>query len=113
MVYAPDMRIPVLFTKVSGAEAYLVEGDAPVPAGAYVVRFTLPARNSGHVIGCHCCTPRGPAADALAAMFRARATGSAPFFSQVAVLASEAGEAVVRAAIEEDLIASARYKISI
>ncbi len=106
------MRIPLLFSPDAGADAYLVEGDAAVPPGVYTMRFTLPAGRFGHAAGCNCCTPRGPAADALAAMFRARATGSAPFFKQIAVVASAAGEAAVRAAVEQDVLAGARFRIA-
>jgi hypothetical protein len=112
MVSAPDMRIPVLFNQDAAAAAYLLEGDATAPKGAYAVRFTLPAAGFGHAIGCACCTPRGPAANALAELFRARATGAAPFFSQVVVVASPAGIAAIRAAIEQDVLANARFRIT-
>jgi hypothetical protein len=45
-------------------------------------------------------------------MFQARARGSAPFFKRVVVLASPDGEAAIRAAIEEDVVTRARYKIA-
>ncbi len=103
-----DMRIPVLFGGDPGPdEAWLVEDGADMPAG-YAVRFTAAAK-FGHVAGCSCCTLRGPAADALTRMFRARATGMAPFFKKIRVLASPAGQAAVRAALEEDVVTSARY----
>ena len=46
---------------------------------------------TGHLPGCSCCVARSPAATALAAVFRARATGAAPYFSRLLVLASPAG----------------------
>jgi hypothetical protein len=80
-----------------------------MPEAGYAVRFALPARKFGHGVGCACCSPRGPAADALTRMFRARATGTAPFFRNVRVLASAAGEEAVREALEGDLVTAARY----
>jgi hypothetical protein len=112
MKFASDMRIPVLFgaPEAEVDDAYLTEGNAePVPSG-YAESFTLPAAQFGHVIGCTCCTPRGPAADALSRLFRARATGSAPFFKRVIVRASPAGEAAIRAAIAGDILTAARYR---
>jgi len=53
---------------------------------------------------------RSPAAEALAQLFRARATGAAPYFSRVVVLASAAGEAALRAALAQDALAQARYR---
>jgi hypothetical protein len=90
-------------------DAFLVEGPFEAPKGAYTQRFALP--KSGHLIGCACCAPRGPASQALAAMFRARATGAAPFFKSVTILASPAGEDAVRAAVAGDVLTAARYRL--
>ncbi|OYV32961.1 MAG: hypothetical protein B7Z81_12040 [Acidocella sp. 20-61-6] len=103
-----DMRIPVVFGgQARPDEAVLVEDGQNMPAQGYALRFSrgLP----GHALGCACCTLRGPAADALGKLFRERATGAAPFFKQVRVLASAAGEAMVRDAIAEDIVTRARY----
>jgi hypothetical protein len=107
-----DMRILIVFGGWAPGDAVLAEGDALVPAGAFVMRFSLPAGGLGHVAGCACCAPRGPAAAALAAMFRARATGAAPFFGRVVVVATPAGEAAVRAAVAEDVVAAARFMVA-
>lgn len=107
-----DMRIPVLFggnTAAEAMDAWLVEANATPPPSGYAHRFTLPAPGFGHAIGCNCCTPREPAADALASMFRARITGTAPFFKRVLVLASPAGEAAIREALTKDVMTVARY----
>jgi hypothetical protein len=120
MKSAPDMRIPVLFGRpmhTGGGEAndaWLVEDGATMPPDGYAVRFALPAQKfgaagSGHSIGCACCTLRGPAADALTRMFRERAIGAAPFFKRIRVLASPAGEAAVRDALQGDVVTAARY----
>ncbi len=105
------MRVLIVFGGWAPGDVVLAEGDTPVPAGAYVQRFTLPADGLGHVAGCACCAPRGPAAAALGALFRARATGAAPFFGRVVVVATPAGEAAVRAAVAEDVVAAARFVV--
>jgi G3E family GTPase len=83
-----------------------------MPATGYAVRFALGPGQPGHLAGCACCTLRGPAADALTTMFRARATGAAPFFTRVVVLASPDGQAAVRAALTQDVVTRARFRLS-
>jgi hypothetical protein len=110
MLQATDMRIPILFgIQPETGDATLVEDGQDMPAGGYAMRFSLPA-TLGHKLGCACCTLRGPAADALGRMFRARATGAAPFFKRVVVLASASGEAAVREALARDVLTAARYR---
>jgi hypothetical protein len=89
----------------------LIENGLEPPIPGYAEHFKLPRAKFGHVIGCNCCTPRGPAADALARLYRARATGAAPFFKSVMVLATAAGEAAVREAIAGDVLTAARYRL--
>jgi hypothetical protein len=107
------MRIPVLFGDVQAErdDVYLTEGNAEPVLSGYAERFTLPEAKFGHEIGCNCCTPRGPAADALARLFRARATGTAPFFKRLIVHASPAGEKAIRNAIARDVVTAARYRL--
>jgi hypothetical protein len=103
------MRIPVLFnTTPEPDDATLVEDGHDMPATGYAIRFT--ATQPGHIIGCTCCTLRGPAADALGQMFAARARGQAPYFHRVIVLASPAGEAAIRQALAGDVVCAARFK---
>lgn len=106
------MRIPVVFGGAPApGDAVLTEGDAPAPPGGYEIRFSLPGHPDSHPIGCTCCAPRGPAAEALAAAFRDRATGKAPFFTRVLVAAvSPAGEGAVRAALAQDALVAARFR---
>jgi G3E family GTPase len=100
-----DPRIPIVMGGEPGPEdAVLVEAGWPAPAQSEV--FTL----ATHAAGCLCCAGRSGAAEALARLFRARATGSAPFFSRVVVLASPAGQAAVARALGEDVLAQARYR---
>jgi hypothetical protein len=106
------MRIPIVMGGVAGGEdAVLVEDGHAMPAAGYAVRFALGSAKSGHVAGCACCTLRGPAADALSALFRARATGVAPLFKRLVVLASAEGEAAVEAALVEDVVSAARFRL--
>lgn len=107
---ATDMRIPILIGgDPEPADAVLVEDGLDMPKTGYAVRFTpaLP----GHALGCACCTARGPVAEALGRLFRERATGKAPFFARILVLASAAGENAVRMAVAEDVMTSARYRL--
>ena len=105
------MRIPLTFGPPKPGDALLIEGDRPAMSGYHTTRFTLPPPTFGHLTGCACCTPRGPTATALATLFRARATGAAPFFTRIAVAASPAGEAAVRAAVRGDVLAAARFAL--
>ena len=102
MVVFLDARIPLRF---AGAEqagpvaAWLIQGDAPAPPRAPVVHFALPDRLPGHPVGCACCTPRGPVAEALSRLFLARVRGEVAFFRQViAVPADAAGRDAILAA---------------
>ncbi len=105
------MRIEIVMGGAPRADdAVLLETGQTPPAQGYVVGFS--AAKPGHMAGCTCCTPRGPLADALTAMFRARATATAPFFKRVVVIATPAGEAAVRDALATDTLSGARYKLS-
>jgi hypothetical protein len=102
-----DARIPVFFaTTPAEAEgvAWLVE-DAAVAA--------WDSGEAGHVAGCACCVARGPVAEALGRLFRARAVGEVPFFTCLGVVpASAAGEAAVRQALATDGLAAACYRLA-
>ena len=105
-----DARIPVLLgTDPSPGDAALVEMDAVPPPGVPHVAFTAA---SPHAPGCACCAARTGAALALDRLFLLRARGEMPFFRQVAaVLATAAGEASLRATLDEDPVVSARYRL--
>jgi hypothetical protein len=109
-----DPRIAVRIApaaEVGAAEvgaAALIEGAGPT-AGS-VAHYSLPA--TAHALGCACCLPRGPAAVALGRLFLARARGEAPLFDTVvAVTRTPAGEAAVRAALADDLVTRARFRL--
>jgi hypothetical protein len=107
----PDPRIPILFGGHPGpTDALLVESGQPAPKSAYAVTFTL---TPTHPSGCTCCTPRGPAADALAALFQARARATAPYFTRIIALTSPAGESALRDALSHDLVTRSRYRLGV
>ncbi len=115
MATQADSRIAVRFGSAAEAAgaALLIEagGDAgaAVPGGA-VAYFALPV--SAHALGCACCLPRGPVAVALGRLFLARARGEAALFGQVvAVTSSAAGRAAVRAALQDDVVTRARFRL--
>jgi hypothetical protein len=111
-----DDRVPVRFGPAGSAgpdEALLVEGEAAVPAGYPLARFRLAPGLAGHPVGCTCCAPRGPVAEALGRLFLARARGEVAFFqSVVAMVATPAGETSVRAALADDQIAAGRFRLA-
>jgi hypothetical protein len=115
MVELPDDRVPVWFGSGEAAgpdAALLVEGDTVVSAGHVMARFRLGPGLTGHPVGCTCCVPRGPVAEALGRLFLARARGEAAFFrSVVAVVATQAGEAAVRAELGEDQVSAGRFRL--
>jgi hypothetical protein len=116
MVNEADGRLAVRFGLGEDAEpgeALLAEGEDPLPPGHPVARFSLRPGLRGHPIGCACCSPRGPVAEALGRLFLARARGEVAFFrSVVAVTATPAGEAAVRAALAEDQVSAGRFRLA-
>jgi hypothetical protein len=116
MIEPSDDRVPVRLAAADTArpdEALLVEGTAAVPWGRPLARFVPLPGVFGHAPGCTCCTPRGPVAEALGRLFLARARGEVAFFgSVVAVTATAAGEAAVRAALAEDQVSAGRFRLA-
>ena len=114
-----DARVPVRIGAVAEAgpdDALLIEGDGPAPDGVPLERFRVPVFEIGpagpHRIGCACCTPRVPVADALARLFLARARGDSGFFQSVlAVPLGAAGAAAIRAALDSDQMAASRFRL--
>jgi hypothetical protein len=105
-----DGRIPVYLGGVPGPQdAVLVEDGRDMPEAGHAMRFVAP--KLGHQPGCSCCTARGPAANAFSALYRDWATGTAPYFQRVLVLASLPGEADVKAALDKDAVTRARFKL--
>ena len=87
-------------------EAVLVEG-AEEPAARAFERF-----DAEHAIGCACCGARSPAATALDRLFQRRVRGQIDFFKGVvAVTTTAEGDLAVWAAVRNDPVASARYRL--
>ena len=105
-----DDRIPVRFGQPVADEAALVEGDGVFP-GRPVARFRLAPGLAGHAPGCACCVPRGPVAEALGRLFLTRARGEVGWFRSIAVIATPAGEAAVRAALARDQVSAGRFRL--
>jgi hypothetical protein len=107
-----DTRIPILLGGKPGPDdAVLVEDGKDMPKTGYAVRFALAGGKPGHMLGCACCTLRGPAADALDKMFQARARATAPYFKRVIILASPEGETAILTALDSDLVTRARFRL--
>jgi hypothetical protein len=115
-----DGRILVRFGVVGDAgpwDALLIESEAPGGGDASgdraaVARFALRMRVAMHPVGCACCAPRGPVAEALGRLFLARARGEVPWFrSVVAVTRGAAGAEAVRAALAGDVVTLARFRL--
>jgi hypothetical protein len=106
-----DDRITVHFGVPGSGEAVLLQDGLAAPAGHVVASFRLLPGLIGHPLGCACCVPRGPAAEALARLFLARARNDVPWFTAVAVVASSDGEAAVRAALRADQVCAGRYRL--
>ena len=94
-----DARVPVVFGNSRDAQA----GDAVLAGVLDGV--------AGHDPGCACCVARTPAAQALSHLFVQRARGEVAFFRRVLV-DGQAAEAAVRAALQSDPVAAARFRIA-
>ena len=109
-----DARMPLRIGTAETAgpdDALLIEGGGAVPEGRVHARFILPEAAS-HPSGCACCLPRGPVAEALATLFLRRVRGEVQFFpGVVAVVRSDAGIAAVKAALREDPMVLARFRL--
>jgi len=107
-----DARVPVRIAAPETAtpqSALLIQGDRAALEGPATARFILP--NSAHAIGCACCLPRGPVAEALSRLFQARARGDVGFFREVVAVPADAdGAAAVRAALADDPFVAARFR---
>jgi hypothetical protein len=116
MTWSLDARTPVRLL-AHAAEAppgavVLAEDGTPLPAApARVERYATPVATA-HPIGCACCQPRSPAAIALDRLFLARTRGEAPWFKEVVALAATAaGRDAIMAALEQDSVISARFRV--
>ena len=103
-----DARIPLRFGDLASRtadDAVLrdadIASDAPGPRSA----------DRSHPTACPCCLPRSRAAEALAQLFRGRATGQGRWFTAVLAVLGPAAQAEVRAAVANDPLVSARFRL--
>jgi hypothetical protein len=112
---ATDPRIPVMFADparvaalLRADDALLAEDGLAIPDGGLVSRFGLGA--ASHAFGCTCCAGRSPPAQALAALFLARARGEAVFFRRVIAVVRDV--TLVRGLLEDDVMVRGRFLVS-
>ena len=120
MSWSLDARIPVSIMPdqaalpgalATGKPAAIVSLAplGPKPEGA-VAAVCFEAGVTAHPVSCACCQgARSAAAQALDGLFQARARGASAWFDRVLVL-EEAGDEV-RAALRDDPMAAARFRI--
>lgn len=122
MAWSLDARIPVSILLEAGALAGALAGGkpaavvtlarpGPLPAGA-VSAVSFEAEVAAHAVACACCQGRSPAAQALDRLFQARVRGQSGWFDRVLVLDEDGAGAAVRAALSEDALASARFRLA-
>jgi hypothetical protein len=121
MTWNLDARIPLTLladpaalaealAEGSPAAVLLAAPQGPLPAGA-VVQSHFDALMP-HAVACACCQGRGPVAEALDRLFQARVRGQCPWFERVLALAETAeATAMVRAALREDAVTAARFRL--
>ena len=95
MAHFIDARIPVVFGAAPEAKDAVLAPD--------------PTWGESHPVACACCVGRGPAAQAMDQLFLDRVRGSIPWFDRLMV--DPAGEAAVRAALVEDTVVAARFRL--
>ncbi len=95
-----DARIPVAF----GTSADMRDGD-------FVLSDVLDGI-AGHDAGCACCLWRSPAAETLGRLFLQRARGEVAFFHRVLVVGDSVAAGAVRAAVQSDPVAAARFRLT-
>lgn len=98
----------------AGRTAPRVAGRAAAagPGGPAPARAAFSPAAARHAIGCACCAGRSPAAQALDRLFQQRARGQCAWFDHVLALApSPAGAAMLAAALAEDVLTRARFRV--
>lgn len=122
MAWSLDARIPVsvLPDPAALAEALAVgkpaavisaAPPAPLPARA-ACAVSFEAGVTSHAVACACCQGRSPAAQALDRLFQARVRGQSAWFDRVLVLDEDGAGAAVAAALREDSLALARFRLA-
>ncbi len=95
-----DSRIPIVF----GTHSDRRDGD-------FVLNEDF-GRELSHGVGCGCCVQRTPAAETFGQLFLRRARGEVTFFHRVLVTGDATAEFAVRAALQSDPVAAARFRLT-
>jgi hypothetical protein len=119
MAWSLDARTPVALLPDRATLAAALAAGPPAavlsaggPAGG-VVHAVFDATATTHPAACTCCAGRSPAATALDQLFQARVRNACPWFDRVLALAeTEAAAAEIRAALDSDPLASARFRLA-
>jgi hypothetical protein len=113
MSWKIDARIPVaierILPEIPGQVALLAEATLPDGVSDATPRAVFRADDRAHLVDCACCSGLGAAAAALAALFRARASGQW-FTRVVALVRSDEGEAELDNALRRDILTVARFR---
>jgi hypothetical protein len=121
MAWTVDARIPVTIVPPGpaldaaladgGPAALLCAGSLPSSAGSIAQADFVPGLPV-HAAACVCCAGRSAAAAALDRLFQARVRGSCAWFARVVAMArTEAERAEVEAALRDDPVAAARFRL--
>ena len=95
------------------AAAVLAEAPPPPMPASAAALASFDAFAPGHAGGCACCGGRSPAAAALDRLFQARVRGACPWFERVVALAeTPAARDAVVAALREDAVTAARFRLA-
>ncbi|MBX9750797.1 MAG: hypothetical protein K5Q68_14515 [Roseococcus sp.] len=122
MSWSLDARIPISLLPdpvalagalASGKPAAVISAapPAPMPAGA-ACAVSFEAGVTSHAVACACCQGRSPAAQALDRLFQARVRGQSAWFDRVLVLDEDGAGAAIAAALREDPLALARFRLA-
>ena len=122
MSWSLDARIPVFLLPDGAALAHALAAGkaaavvsaappAPLPMGA-ACGASFEAGVTSHAAACACCQGRSPAAQALDRLFQARVRGQSAWFDRVLVLDEDGAGAAIAAALREDSLAQARFRLA-
>lgn len=122
MAWSLDARIPLTLVADDAALAAALQGGKPaallaeapppaLPPGA-VALASFDLTGPTHAPACACCAGRGVAAAALDRLFQARVRSQCAWFDRVVALADNAAaQAEVEAALRDDAVTRARFRV--
>lgn len=123
MAWSLDGRIPITVVSDEAGLAAALAAGAPAavlaetppertPFAVAVAVASFDAVLPSHAAACACCGGRAPAAAALDRLFQARVRGQCDWFERVvAVARTAAARQVVMAALRDDPLTAARFRL--